>query len=493
MNILLVDDDLFSRSSVGEFLRETGHHVVECTNGQEALTLLNNYHFHMVMSDIKMPVMNGLDLLRNLSLLAIEQKPDVVLFTGHGDLNSAIEALRAGAYDYLLKPINVGELAAITERIAEHQALRQENRVLTEHFEDELKAATEQTRKELVKLKKMVSQSFGLDKYGFFSEKILNIVNQAQKYHQDRAIPVLIQGETGTGKEIIARIIHFGSLDIATPFVDINCAAITPSLFESELFGYEAGAFTGSLGRGQKGKLDLADGGTIFLDEVAEIPLELQGKLLRVIQEKEFYRVGGLRKISTDLRFICATNRDLKQMVDQGRFRQDLYYRLKVGELVLPPLRSRPEEIIPLAEMFLKELAKKKGKLFQFISKQAKRILTTHLWPGNIRELRNTIEWAVFMYDGHELLPDHLSMLTNEIQSQENITDETQVINPYDLQLPTEGLDLETLVNSVVMKALEINNGNKTETARYLGITRRTLYSRLDRINNIFAGKAETN
>jgi two-component system, NtrC family, response regulator AtoC len=264
------------------------------------------------------------------------------LFTGHGDMATAIEALRSGAYDYLLKPINVAELAVITDRIAEHQSLLRENRVLNTRFTDEVQAATEEARQEVSRLRQLVSHYIGIDNVGVFSETMRQIVQQAQKYHEDRLIPVLIEGETGTGKEIIARMIHFGGAAREAPFVDVNCAALTASLFESELFGYEAGAFTGGLVKGQKGKLDVAQGGTLLLDEVGEIPLELQGKLLRVMQEKEFYRVGGLKKVKTDVRIICATNANLEKCVEEGTFRKDLFYRLKVGHIVIPPPATAP-------------------------------------------------------------------------------------------------------------------------------------------------------
>ena len=314
----------------------------------------------------------------------------------------------------MLKPINVEELAALTEKIAEHQSLLFENKALTERFSVEVEAATEGARQELIRLKKALVQAAGLENVGFFSRQMQDVVSQAHKYHQSRSIPVLIEGETGTGKELISRIIHYGTMDNAggqIPFVDVNCAAITANLFESELFGYEPGSFTGSLAKGQNGKIDLAQGGSLLLDEVGEIPLELQGKLLRAIQEKEFYRVGGLKKIKTDVRIICATNADLEKSVDQGTFRRDLYFRLKVGHIRIPPLRERLDDIIPLTELFLRIFAGKKPDRFQKISGGAAEILLAYDWPGNVRELRNTIEWVSFMYDDRELKAEHLANL----------------------------------------------------------------------------------
>jgi DNA-binding NtrC family response regulator len=481
MDILLVDDDRDSRVCVGEFLRELGHAVEECSDGRQALALAANGQFSLVLSDINMPQMTGLELLRALKALPGGAYTDVVLFTGYGDMSSAISALRAGAYDYLLKPINVEELATLTDRIAEHHALRRENKILTERFDEELRAATAQTQVELQELKRQVCQAFGIGEVIFSSNSMRQIVMAAQKYHTDRSIPVLIQGETGTGKEVIARMIHFGDGDNGTPFIDVNCAALTASLFESELFGYEAGAFTGSLSRGQKGKLDLAQGGTIFLDEVGEIPLELQGKLLRVIQEKEFYRVGGLKKIQTDVRIICATNIDLAQRVQEGSFRRDLYYRLKVGHLMLLPLRERKEDIWPLASMFLAKFAGMKRKKFQCIGSEAANVLLHYQWPGNVRELQNAIEWSVFMYDDVELRTEHLQLAPQSLTaSQFQGGSAGNILNPDLFELPAAGFDLDQFMQRIVDKALVKHGGNKAETARYLGISRRSLYSRLE-------------
>ncbi len=481
LNILLADDDQSSRFQVGEFLRELGHSVVECENGYESLKTFQTGQFHMVLTDIKMPKMTGLELLRKLKSMSDGQDFDIVLFTGHGDMGSAIEALRLGAYDYLLKPINVEELAAITERIAERQALRRENKILNDKFEIVVQAATKETRQELSRLKAAYLKSVGLGSMCIYSESMKNVFQYARKLHGDPAVPVLIEGETGTGKEVIARYIHYGDGAATGPFVDINCAALSPSIFESELFGYEAGAFTGGLPKGQKGKIDMAEGGTLFLDEIGEIPVDLQAKLLRLIQEKEFYRVGGLNKIKTGVRVICATNVKVEEKIELGAFRQDLYYRLSVGRIFIPPLRERKEDIIPLAKQFLSDLATEKGKRFSRISNGAADVLLSHHWPGNVRELKNAIEWALLMWDDTELKPGHLGILQKNKNS--SIPPETNgagVIDHRNFILPPGGLPIEEYNRNIVLKALQLKNGNKTETARYLGISRRALYSRLD-------------
>ena len=311
------------------------------------------------------------------------RRSDFVLFTGYGNMKTAIEALRAGAYDYLLKPIDAQELDLVVQKIEEHQVLLRDNDRLTSAFEAEVEGATQETKKEINLIRRSYNDSV-IGQVGAFSRKMRGILEVARKYHTERSIPVLIEGETGTGKEIIARVIHYrdDGHGTATPFIDVNCAALAPSLIESELFGYEPGAFTGSLAKGQWGKIDAAAGGTLFLDEIGELLPELQAKLLRVIQEKEYYRVGGIKKIKTDVRIICATNIDLETKVKEGAFRRDLYYRLKVGHIILPPIRERSEEIVPLAKMFLRDFARRRGKKFKDITPAACSALAKYLWPG---------------------------------------------------------------------------------------------------------------
>jgi two-component system response regulator AtoC len=484
LNILLVDYATDSRAGIASFLREMGHHVTERSSVEEAYSTYTAGDFSMVLTDIKMPAMLGEDLLHRITVLPGE-KADVVLFTNYDDRGAAVNILREGAYDYLLKPVNVIELAAITDRIAEHHSLLRENKVLTERFGEEVQAVTAEAQREVSRLKKMLTQTAGLDNIGFFSLEMNQIMRLAKIFHEDRSIPVLIQGETGTGKEIISRIIHYDDMVTQEPFIDLNCAALTPNLFESELFGYEPGSFTGGLTKGQKGKLDVAQGGTLLLDEVGEIPLELQGKLLRVIQEKEFYRVGGLKKVKTDVRIICATNADLEQRVEAGTFRRDLFFRLKVGHLVIPPLRERADDIIPLAKMFLSQFAKQKGKQFLRISPSAVNLLLAYNWPGNVRELRNTMELAVLMYDDVELKSMHVNFNMQQkaapAQTPVALSSNSQTIDPNRFFLPTAGIDLEEFIDRIVHQSLEMCHGNKTEAAKHLGISRRSFYCRLER------------
>ncbi|PKM87601.1 MAG: sigma-54-dependent Fis family transcriptional regulator [Firmicutes bacterium HGW-Firmicutes-12] len=440
MNIMLVDDNKENRESIKNFLEHLGHQVIEAENGRQVLQEINKHDIQLLLSDIKMPEMSGIELLRNLRNEDYRFK--IVLFTAFGDVDTVVEALRLRAFDFLQKPVSADELVSIIDRVAKDATtinyptitLPVKNNVLV------------------------------------YSDKMRNIFKIALKYHNTRDIPVLIEGETGTGKEVLARIIHNGNRKNNTPFVDINCAAISPNLFESELFGYEPGAFTGGSSRGQKGKFDLAIGGTIFLDEIGDIPLEQQAKLLRVLQEHEYYRVGGLTKIKMDSRIICATNNNLEKAIKEGKFRPDLYFRLKVGYIHLPPLRKRTEEILPLTNHFLKEFSTIANKECQNLSYEAEELLLSYSWPGNIRELRNMMEILAFMNDNTIITPDHLDRLL--------IFNED---DPYELNNDCLPSALRDATKKQVIQALNVNKGNKTEAARQLGISRRSLYRLLDK------------
>lgn len=483
MKILLVEDEQHSRQAMLWFLKRQNHEVTECTSGEEAMAKFSPEEYPLVLSDIQMPGMSGSQLAAAIKSLPNSWQTDVVLFTGHADLSSAVAALRAGSYDYLEKPINVEELASLIERVAEHQALLRENKNLTERFQDEVAAAVEETRRELLVAKQLVAESV-LGSVGIYSDCMRTIVRKAQQLHTDRSIPVLIEGETGTGKEIIAKIIHYGdSFDPSrtAPFVDINCAALAPTLFESELFGYEAGSFTGSMAKGAKGKFDLAHGGTLFLDEISEIPPDLQGKLLRVLQEKEFYRIGGLKKIKTDIRVIVATNASLEQRVEAGAFRKDLFFRLKVAHIIIPPLRQRREEILPLAKLFLHKFAQKKKKNFITIDSQAARIMEEYDWPGNIRELQNTLEYITFAYNDTALRAEHISGLLQQRSDMPPIPARRDVI---EIPFPPHGYPLKNYTEDIILKILAAHNGNQSAAADYLKISRRALSYRLEEIRN---------
>lgn len=511
MNILIVDDDKASRESISQFLKELGHNITECRDGSSALKQFAPDYYDIIFSDIKMPLMSGIELVKKIRNLPGGTEVNIILFTGYSETDSAIEALRYGVYDYLLKPVNVEEIASAIERISEHKLIKKKNELLNAKNEttreagfldaghretdDKIHKLTQPQKKRRPPLK--AEYVIGMNKIGVFSEEMKNIFNYASMLHEDRNIPVLIEGETGSGKEMVAQFIHYGGdANNSRPFVDINCACISANLFESELFGYAPGAFTGGLDKGQPGKLDIADTGTIFLDEIADMPFEMQAKLLRVIQEKEYYRVGGLKKIKTNLRIICATNMRLEERVIEARFRQDLYYRLNVGRIYIPALRERQSEIIPLANMFLTDIAGKKGKKFKYISPEAESLLNAYNWPGNVRQLRNVIERAVFMYESDTLTPQHLDIITKTTDGRPRVTFPSLTTAPANhaglkmentpdlnlITLPKCPFSLDDYIDSIIKKALALNEYNKTKTAKYLNITRRTLYTYLKRI-----------
>ncbi len=486
MNILLVEDDHDSRVSMARFITSLGHTLTEAENGVEALDILSSgANIHVVLSDIRMPVMGGHELLRRIKGDPAVRDIVAILFTAFKDINSAIEALRDGAYDYLLKPINPEELAALLDRIGEYLFLKEENVALTENFDREVKRATDEMKNELVELRRAYAREVGTSGIGIFSGTLRSVFDTADKLHRNRDIPVLIEGETGTGKEVVARYIHYGTGDATSPFVGLNCAAISPELFESELFGYEPGAFTGGKTEGQKGKIELALGGSLFLDEITQLGPDYQAKLLRVIQEREYYRVGGIRKFSADVRFICATNESIGEKVKNGSFRQDLYYRLNIGRVHIPPLRERRDEIVPLAEMFLSALREQKKSAFTAIGEEAAAVLRDYGWPGNVRELRNTMERISFLHEGAVVEPRHLDFLRHEhiaAVSQASAEDVRPTIDGA--ALPPHSFDLDTWILDIVAAALERHDGNKTDAARYLGISRRTLYTYLSHIES---------
>jgi len=484
MRILFVDDEPLGRDALSVHIEsQLGHHVTCCGGAVQALEAFRNEAYQMVLSDIRMPGMDGIELLKRLKELPQGRAADVVLVTAHGDMSTAVSALRAGAYDYLNKPIDLDELTAVIERVTEHQALIKENYELTHHFSEKVREATRETQSRLEQLQSAYAGVVGLEGVGVFSDTMRQVVDTARKLHRERSISVLIEGETGTGKEIIARLIHYGDGGVSSPLVPINCPAISPSLFESELFGYEGGAFTGARREGQKGKFELAQGGSLFFDEIGDMPLDLQPKLLRVLQERNLFRVGGLKKIEIDVRVICATNRDLERQVKSGRFRQDLFYRLNVGRLYLPPLRERREEIGPLAQMYLEQLARQKKLRFRSINPQALAILEDHGWPGNVRELKNTIERVVLLHDDEEIKPGHLDFLLSGKPVPALRGAAARVAeHALSILLPPEGLRLDDVEAQVIRKALDLHQGNITRTAAFLGLTRCSLRRKIERL-----------
>ena len=482
MRVLVVEDDQLSREAIVEFLQdELNLETQDAEDGNIALQLLEKEKFELVVTDIKMPGISGLELLKRIK----ESYPlvDVILMTGYSEISDSIEALRLGAADYLLKPVNIDELSLAIGKIQERYRLINENKNLKESVQKmdiEVSASTQRIKA----LQNTIREIQESGKMAVFSKHMRKVVDVSLKFHENRDIPVLIQGETGTGKEMIARLIHFGEgLENPGPFIPINCAAISAQLFESELFGYETGAFTGARPGGYIGKMEQAQGGTLFLDEIGELPLEMQAKLLRVLQQKELYRVGGNKLIKLDVRFIFATNRNLRELIDENRFRSDLFFRIETGNILLKPLREKTEEILPFAQYFLEYYSQRRNRSFKFISQPARSILEKYDWPGNVRELQNAIERVVLLFDEENLQPWHLSHLYTENVSRNTQKIEGVPIHPGEIMLPNDGFSIEELEIEIVSKAMKRFKGSKTIVAEYLGISRSALRSRLRRLD----------
>ncbi len=449
--MLLVDDHAEVRTSVADFLEQLGHTVLHAADGAKALAACARERPDLILSDLRMPGMSGLDLLQALE--QFDPPPPFALMTAFGDTQTAIEAMRLGAIDYLRKPIDVKDLHALVERIAAQ--------VLHEH-----PAPAAPARKEA-------------DGLVVIGEPMRRLVELADRLHASD-LPCLIEGETGSGKELFARRVHHGG-DAAAgagPFVAVNCAAIVAGLFESELFGYAPGAFTGAAAGGSGGKLSAAAGGTLFLDEIGDLPLDQQAKLLRLLEERLWYPVGSQKAVKLQARLVFATNAGLLERVRGGRFREDLYYRLKVGHLRLAPLRERREAIVPMALVFLERIRARHGRGFQKLSTAAAEMLTAYGWPGNVRQLLHLLEQASVAYDGAVLDVTHLRELQPDIAAATTqARGDAPMLDPTVAGLPKDGFDLDAWQRAVVAAALELNDGSPVRTADYLRISRKVLYT----------------
>ncbi len=470
MRILHVDDDDQSRRVVCRILEGLmGHEVSDCDNATRALELHREKPFPIIISDIRMPGLSGLDLLEKVKQDTSLPETDFILLTGFADVDTAVEALRNGAADFLRKPVQARELVAVINRLVQR-------RTLNEHKKSQLDPGSPECHEESSEIHFPDGSTLGL-----FSTDLRALAQTALKLHDHRDVPVLIEGETGSGKEQFARLVHYGAEGDDRPYVTVNCAAISPTLIESELFGYEPGSFTGARREGAHGKFEAANGGTLFLDEIGEMPMDMQPKLLRALQERTLYRVGGNKPIAVDVRIVAASNRNLEEMVSEGKFRQDLFYRLNVGRLVVPPLRRHIACIGPLAQQYLVSLAERKQTRFRSIHPDALALLEGHSWPGNIRELRNVIEKAVLLYDAVELRTEHLSHLV--VQGGDPALVQ-RVYGPVSFDLPEDELNLERLEQAVIRAALARFDNNLTHTAEYLGLSRFALKRRMDKMSD---------
>ncbi len=424
-------------------LSEAGYKVLVAASGEEGLDLFEKDSFDAVITDITMPGMSGMEVLAKVR--ERDERLPVVIITAYGTIESAVEAMKRGAYDYITKPFNRDELRLTLEKAFKMRKLEKEN----------------------LELRAEVTDRYRFDSIIGASEKITGLLDTAGRVAASDA-SVLITGESGTGKELLAKGIHYNSPRAEGPFVAVNCAAIPENLIESELFGHVKGAFTGAV-KDREGKFELADGGTLFLDEVGDLRIELQAKILRALQERQVDRVGGTRPVSVDVRVIAATNKDIERAVKEGSFREDLYYRLSVIMLQMPPLRERRDDIPLLTDHFLKKF--NPGADVQ-VTPEARALLAAYGWPGNVRELENVIQRASVLRRGGKItaqdLPDKLS--------HEKLSVEQIVLN-----LPDKGISLENLEKNLIIKALEKHKGNQTRAAEYLGITRPTLIYRMEK------------
>ena len=440
-HILLVDDEIKIRRALSTALRDEGHEVVEAASGREAQRQLTQQPFDLVVIDNRMPEMSGLDVIRELSTSTPDsERPQIVMMTAHATIESAIEAMKLGAFDYLQKPFEVDELIVVVRRALEHQRLRRQHRYLLSERRDEF------------------------NQYGIVgrSDRIQAVIQTAELVAESKST-VLITGETGTGKEMVARAIHDRSAQRDMPLIKVNCAAIPETLLESELFGHRRGAFTGATAN-KKGKFELADGGTIFLDEIGTMSQSLQVKLLRVLQEREFEPLGSERTQQVDVRVIAATNRDLQDLVAKGEFAEDLFYRLNVIPIAVPPLRERREDIPVLVDHFLRKHAVRAGKQIDTVEDAALQALRAYDWPGNVRELENTVERAVVLSTDGTITTRTLSVPTAAPSQASN-------------GLPSPNLheNLEWVERETIRRALEVSGGVKKAAAERMGISQRAL------------------
>ncbi|MDZ7331352.1 MAG: sigma-54 dependent transcriptional regulator [candidate division KSB1 bacterium] len=445
--ILIIDDEPAQVQVLAGFLKKKGFDIEKAHAGLEGLKILEKKPIDLIITDFKMPDIDGIEVLKRAK--AINPEVDVIMMTAFGSIESATEAMRAGAIDYLTKPVDLDQLEILIHKALEHQQLVSENRLLREQL----------------------AAKFKFDQIISASEAMEEALNLAGRAAPSKAT-VLITGESGTGKELIAKAIHYASPRKDQPFVAVNCAALAENLLESELFGHEKGAFTGA-DRQRKGRFELANHGTLFIDEVGEIPLTTQVKLLRVLQEQTFERVGGTETIKVDVRIVAATNRDLEELIEEGRFREDLFYRLNVVRINVPPLRKRKSDIPLLVDYFLKKYSAENNKKVMGISKEAMDLLMKYDYPGNVRELENIIEQSVVLCRTDIIMVRDLPMTVRGMRP------ESKKVDPFGEGTFIERV--EAFEKALIAQAMEQAQGVQTQAARILGITERHLRYKLQK------------
>ncbi|MBI5194886.1 MAG: sigma-54-dependent Fis family transcriptional regulator [Nitrospirae bacterium] len=435
LKILVAEDEEITLKNIVDTLNEEGYSTSGTKDGYEALHALKKERFDLLITDIKMPRLSGIELLEKVK----EKYPEteVIIITGFGSIGSAVEAMKKSAYDYITKPFDLDELIIRVKKIQKQKNLKKENIALKTYF-DMNKKVTIIAKSESIK-------------------KILDTIDGLK----DSACSVLLTGESGTGKNLIAKIIHSTSRRQDRPFLSINCATLTEDLLASELFGHEKGAFTGAI-TPKQGLVEIADTGTLFLDEIAELSTALQAKLLKVVEDGEFYRVGGIKPQKVDVRFIAATNQNVKNLISEGRFREDLYYRLNIMEIFIQPLRERQEDIKPLSAFFLQKHLPKSNKKITGISEEAMEILMHYSFPGNVRELENIIERAIIIEKSPVITPESLPHGIRVLQIETLGPDQIKTIDEH--------------IKEYVEKVVKVFGGNKTKAAESLGISRTSLW-----------------
>ena len=445
-SILVVDDEKSLRRILEVQLEQRGYTVTTAENGTDALGRLQTTHFGLIISDLRMPGLSGLDLLKEIRHVSPQSK--VIILTAFGTVETAVEAMQSGAYHYVTKPVNFNELALVVERAFEHARLVQE----------------------VTALRESINERYGFENIVGRSGSLLAVLDIASRAARSSST-VLIEGETGTGKELLARAIHFAGPRRDRPFVAINCGAIPKDLLESELFGYRKGAFTGALDNKQ-GQVELANKGTLFLDEIGELPLNLQVKLLRLIQEGGMQKLGAVEPAKVDVRIVAATNRNLRQMTDDGEFREDLYYRLAVIPMTLPPVRERIDDIPELLRHFWRASVKKHGRDDLHFPEQLLPTFSHYHWPGNIRELENAVERIVVLSRGPEITMNDLPA---------SLKTERSALDSLRLELPAHPINLDNIEKELILRAAQRFQWNQTKTADYLGLTRKKLIYRMEK------------
>lgn len=452
-NILLVDDHKPFRDSLAKILQAEGFRVLPANDGEEAMDILRNEFIHLILTDLKMPRMDGVELLKVAK--TIRPEVEVILITGYGTVDTAVKSMKDGAFDYIQKPFKPREILKVVRQAIEKQSLVLENRLLRERIKD------------FQKFEKIVGRSPAM-------KKMLETVAQVAP----SSATILIQGESGTGKEVIAQAIHDLSPRLNKPFIKVSCAALPETLLEAELFGYERGAFTGAISR-KEGRFELAHGGTLFLDEIGEVSPTVQVKLLRVLQVGEFERLGGTKTIRADVRLVAATNTNLLEAVERKTFREDLFSRLNVITLTLPPLREREGDIPLLGHHFLEIFKRKNSKAVEGFTQEALDVMLRYSWPRNVRQLENAVERAVVLTKGPMIIPEDLPPEILKAVEVPVVGGEAALMDEKTISISL-GTPLETVEKRVIEETLKYSRGDKNVASKILGISSRTIYRKIE-------------